>query len=331
MCQAVQKLSLEGLQMRISGVTYAVRKTHKTRNIVLTVIILILLAILAVVIISGYKSWTLLHPDKKPLDTFSSNIVPEYRDISFKGADSSIILKGWLFQAKNSEKAVILVHSYGNNRLQFGIETVDLIKEFLGKGYNVFTFDMRNSGESGGKDSTFGYNEKEDVKAAIRYMYSQGSKDITLMGFSTGASAAILAAAESESVDAVIADSPYADLHSYFVDSLEQWTRMPSFPFNRTIALGLEVTGGIETGNASPVNAVTAENPPNLLLIHARDDKFIPVINSIELFQKYSALNSSGAEFWQADGKGHADSFLNNKDEYMTRVFAFLDKVYPED
>jgi len=32
------------------------------------------------------------------------------------------------------------------------------------------------------------------------------------MGFSTGASACILAAAESDDVDAVIAESPYSDL-----------------------------------------------------------------------------------------------------------------------
>lgn len=317
--------------MRISGVTFAVRKSHKTRNIILTVIILILLAILAVVLISGYQSWTLLHPEKKPIDTFSSNIVPEYRDISFKSIDKSIILKGWLFQAKSSDRAVIFVHSYGNNRLQFGIKTVDLIKEFLNKGYNVFTFDLRNSGESGGKDTTFGYNEKEDIQAAINYMNSQGSKHITLMGFSTGASASILAAAESKSVDVVIADSPYADLNEYFSNSLNKWTHMPALLLNKTVSFAMEVTGDIDTANASPINVLTAEKPPHLLLIHGTGDKLIPVENSIELFQKYSALNSSGAEFWRTEDNGNATSFEKYPEEYLNRVFTFLEKVYPEE
>jgi len=316
--------------MRISGVTYAVRKTHKTRNIILTVTILLLVAILAVVIISGYNSWTLLHPEKKPIDTFSANIVPEYRDISFKGVDKSIILKGWLFQAKNSDRAVILVHSYGNNRLQFGIKTVDLIKEFLNKGYNVFTFDLRNSGESGGKDTMLGYTEKEDVQAAIKYMNEQGSKHITLMGFSTGASASILAAAESISVDAVIADSPYADLKSYLLKSLNRWTHLPSFPFNKTISFSMDVSG-IDFEKASPVNVLTAEKPPHMLLIHGQDDKLIPVENSIELYQRYSALNSSGAEFWRTEDDGNATGYEKFQKEYMERVFAFLDKVYPQE
>lgn len=317
--------------MRISGVTYAARKTHKARNTILTVTVLLFLAVFTVVIVSGYKSWTLLHPEKRPIDTFSSNIVPEYRDISFKGIDKSIILKGWLFQAKNSDHAVIFVHSYGSNRLQFGIKTVDLIKEFLNQGYNVFTFDQRNSGESGGKDTTFGYYEKEDVQAAISYMNSQGSKHITLMGFSTGASASILAAAESKSVDAVIADSPYADLKDYLKESLNGWTNYPAFPFNQTISYAIEVAGSIDTVNASPINVLTAENPPNLLLIHGSGDKLIPVENSIELFQKYSALNSSGAEFWRTEDAGNATSFEKYKDEYLSRVFTFLDKVYPQE
>ncbi len=317
--------------MRISGVTYAVRKTHKTRNIILTVIILLLLSVLAIVIVSGYKSWVLLHPEKKPIDTFSSNIVPEYKVVSFKGDDKSIILKGWLFQTKNSDRAVIFVHSYGNNRLQFGLETVDLIKEFLNKGFNVFTFDLRNSGESGGKDTTFGYNEKKDVQAAISYVNAQGSRHITLLGFSTGASASILAAAESKSVDAVIADSPYADLGAYLSKSLNKWTNLPSFPFTKTISFSMEVTGDIDTASVSPLNALTASTPPNLLLIHGRGDPLIPVENSIELYQKYSAMNSSGAEFWMTEDKGNATSYLTYREAYLERLFSFLDRVYPKE
>lgn len=316
--------------MRISGVTYAVRKTHTARNVTLTIIILLFLAILTVIILSGYKSWTLLHPEKKPIDTFSSNIVPEYRNISFKSTDPSIILKGWLFQAKNSDKAVILVHSYGNNRLQFGLKTVDMIKEFLNKGYSVFAFDLRNSGESGGKDTSFGFNEKEDVLAAVNYVKSQGSSHITLMGFSTGASASILAA-ENRSVDAVIADSPYADLKSYLAQSLNQWTHLPALILNYTISLSMELTGDLDMKGASPVTALTAERPPYLLLIHGRGDQLIPVENSIELNQKYSALNSKGAEFWTTEDDGDAASYLKDPGEYMSRVFSFLDKVYPQE
>jgi dipeptidyl aminopeptidase/acylaminoacyl peptidase len=321
-------------RVRITGVTYAVKKVRRTKLIVLSFLLLIIISLIAVVSLSGYKSWGLLHPDKKPVDAFSSNIVPEYRDITFRGVDSTILLKGWLFEKKNSDRTIILVHSYGSNRLEFGVETVDMIKDFMNNGYNVLTFDLRNSGESGGNNCTFGYSEKDDIKAAIKYMRNQGSKHITLIGFSTGASASILAAAESTSskgtplVDAVIADSPYSDLRTYFHRSLDKWTGLPSFPFNRTTALGIDFTGGIKAKEASPLNAITAENTPHLMLIHSRNDDLFPVINSIELYQKYSGLNPSGAEFWQTEYEGHAKGYIVDREEYMKRVFSFLDRVY---
>lgn len=324
------------VKMRITGVTYAVRKTHRARYVILAILVLLFVAAAAVIGLSVSESWQLLHPDKKPIDAFSSNIVPEYRDISFKGTDSTIVLKGWLFQVRNSKRAAILVHSHGKNRLQFGVDTVYLIKEFMNHGYSVFTFDLRNSGESGGKDCTFGYYEKDDVKAAIKYVRSQGYNDIVLMGFSTGASAAILACAESTladgtaMVDAVIADSPYSDLKSYFLSSLHKWTGLPSFPFNRTVAFAFSVTGGFKFEDASPVDVMTAENLPHLMLIHSRNDDLVPVINSIELYQQYSALNASGAEFWQTEYEGHASGYMEDRDEYMERIFSFLDRVYQD-
>ena len=141
--------------MRISGVTFAVRKTHRTRNTIIAIVVILLLAILAVVVISAYQGWSILHPEKKDIEAFSSNIVPEYRDISFKGADKNIILNGWFFQSGSSDKTVIMAHSYGSNRLEFGMQTLDIIKDFLNKGYNVFTFDLRYSGKSGGKFTSF--------------------------------------------------------------------------------------------------------------------------------------------------------------------------------
>lgn len=316
--------------MRISGVTFAVRKTHKTRNIVLTVATLFLLTVLAIVIISAYQGWSLLHPERKDIDAFSSNIVPEYRNISFKSSDSKMVLQGWLFQTKNSDKTIIMAHSYGKNRLEFGIQTIDLVKSLMNKGYNVFTFDFRSSGKSGGEMSTLGYNEKDDLLAAINYVKQQGSKHIVLLGFSTGASASILAAAESKYVDAVIADSPYSDLRSYLEGNLNRKTRLPAFPFNQSVLICMEIMGGIDTANASPVNSLGKMSPAWLMLIHARNDNQIPAKSSEELYAAYSRDNAGKAELWETEGTGDAASYIDNPSEYMNRVFAFLDKVYPQ-
>jgi dipeptidyl aminopeptidase/acylaminoacyl peptidase len=315
--------------MRISGVTFAARRTHRARNTVLTVVILLLLAVLAVIIISAYQGWSLLHPEKKDIDAFSSNIVPEYRDISFKDSDGKLILQGWLFPVKNSGRAVIMAHSYGKNRLEFGIQTIDLVKFFMNKGYNVFTFDFRNSGKSGGDMSTMGYYEKEDLQAAISYVRRQGPEHIVLLGFSSGASASILAAADSGNVDAVIADTPYSDLGSYLEDSLNKKTGLPAFPFNKTILISMELMGGIDASNASPMDSLKELSPAWLFLIHGRDDAEIPVENSRSLYAAYSKLNPGKTELWETDAEGSNGSYAASPDEYLERLSSFLNKVYP--
>lgn len=313
--------------MRISGVTYTARKNHKTKYVILTSIVLLLIIALTVAIISLYSGWDLLHPAKKDIAAFSSNIVPEYREKNFTGEDKNVLLNGWFFQTKSSDKTVILVHSFGKNRLEFGNKSVDMIKDLLNKDYNVFTFDLRNSGKSGGKMSTFGYSEKDDVQAAIDYVKQQGSKHIILIGFSTGASACILAA-EGKNVDAVIADSPYADLYSYLSGNLDKWTGLPSFPFNRTILTCIELIIGIDTNSVKPVDVLKNLPPCHLMLIHGKGDGIISPANSQKLYSTYSSIDSNLAEIWETDDTGNATSYPNNQTEYMQKIFTFLDKIY---
>lgn len=321
--------------MRISGVRYSSRKTHKARNTILTVISLLLLVVFTLVVISAYNSWKLLHPDRKDVEVFSSNIVPEYRDINFIGSDKSIVLKGWFFQLKSSDRTVILAHSYGKNRLEFGDKSVNMIKSFLDKGYNVFTFDFRNSGQSGGDYTTMGYYEKEDLKAAVTYVSRQGSKHVVLMGFSTGAAASIMAAEDLNAegaqgqvkVEAVIADSPYASLQDYLKKDLNRWVRLPSFPFNSTILYAMEIISGMDTVNANAAGLLRNLPPCRLLLIHGKGDNIIPVENSRELNSVYLGIAPGLSDIWETDDNGNAESYLKNPEEYMTRVFEFLDKI----
>ena len=312
--------------MRISGVTYSARKTHKARNTIITVIILLLLVVLTVVIISAYNGWQLLHPARKDIEAFSSNIVPEYRDISFRGTDKDILLKGWFFQIKNSDRTVILAHSYGKNRLEFGEKSISMIKSFLDKGYNVFTLDFRNSGQSDGKYTTLGYYEKDDLKAAIKYIKDQGSKHIVLMGFSTGAAASMLAA-EEEKVEAVIADSPYAHLEDYLKRDLNRWVSLPPFPFNNTILYVMETMSGMDTSNADIEKSLEKLSPGRLLLIHGKGDGIIPVENSRSLNSRYAEIAPGMSEIWETDDTGNATSYLKYPEEYMNKVFEFLGKI----
>ncbi|NLL05910.1 MAG: alpha/beta hydrolase [Clostridiaceae bacterium] len=306
--------------MRISGVSYAQRKTHRVRKIIMALIILVLLASIALIGVSTYTGWMLTHPKRRALPVFSSNIVPEYRNISFKDIKDQITLKGWFFEVKGSNKTVIIAHGYRQNRLPHGENSFPLIKYLLNQGYNVLTFDFRNSGESEGKVTTVGIYEKDDLLGAIKHAKKLGSKQIVLLGFSMGASTSIVAASESEDVDAVIADSPFSDLEEYLDANLSVWSNLPSFPFNQTTYLSMKILEGINPKEFSPRAVIKDIAPRPVFLIHSKDDTMIPVENSYEL------LNAGGnnVKLWETKDVDHIESYPKLTDEYLKKLGEFL-------
>lgn len=315
--------------MNISGITYANKRNVKFgRTIMLTIIILILLALVAIFGISAYVGWSLIHPEKRSLPKFSTNIVIEYDDVQFKDISKTISLKGWYFKAKGSDKTIIMAHGYKNNRLQFDEKTLEMISGLQSKGFNVLTFDFRNSGLSGGDKTTIGIYEKDDLLGAIRYAKSLGNKHIVLMGFSMGASTSIHAAAQSPDVEAVIADSPFDDLDTYLKDNLSVWSSLPKFPFNETILLTVKLMANVDPKKLSPKEDIKSIAPRPVMLIHGKDDNSIPIRNSEEIYKAYFAKNNQNITLWKVEGARHVGSYEKDTKEYMKRVYDFLGKVY---
>ncbi|HOV25131.1 MAG TPA: alpha/beta hydrolase [Pseudobacteroides sp.] len=317
--------------MNISGVTYAYNKNVRFRKtMILIIFVLIIVAFIGVLGISAYVGWSLIHPERAELPKFSSNIVIEYEDVQFKDINNTITLKGWNFKAKNSDKTIIMAHGYRNNRLQFDEKTLDLISGLQSKGFNVFTFDFRNSGISEGDKTTIGIKEKDDLLGAIKYVKSIGGKHIVLMGFSMGASTAIHAAAENADVEAVIADSPFADLDAYLKDNLSVWSSLPKVPFNDTILFMLKFIANLDPKTMVPKKDIQSVAPRPVMLIHGKDDDAIPIKNSEEIYEAYTQINKENITFWKVDGAKHVGSYEKNTEEYIKNIYDFLEKVYEE-
>ena len=314
--------------MKISGITYAPRKTRKIKYYVILSSTLVMSVILIIMLVSIYVGWSLTHPKKMDIPAFSANIVPEYKDATFLDTSGKVTLRGWLFETKGSDKTIILAHGYKQNRLEFGEHTLDLIKSCLNKGYNFLAFDFRNCGLSGGTLTSVGEYEKYDLLGAIKYAKAHGSKHIILLGYSMGASTSILAASESKDIDAVIADSPFANLDDYLNKELPVWSKLPAVPFNKTILFSMKALTGVDPGKVSPKDIIAKMAPTPLLLIHSKDDKQVSVDNSKKLYDIYSKVVGTKAEFWETSGVDHVGSYEKSPIEYMNRIFDFLDKVY---
>ena len=308
--------------MKISGITYVSRKTHTGSKVFVILLVLILIVAIATLVYSSFIGWNLTHPSKKALTipAFASGNSPVYQSISFLDKSKSITISGWYFKANSSAKAIILSHGYGMNRQQFSQK---MITSLISKGFNVLTFDFRNSGESGGNLTSVGYYEKDDLLGAIQYVKSQNIKHIVLLGFSMGASTSLIAAAQSPDVDGVIADSPFANLDDYLNTQLPVWSHAPEFPFNQIILTSMKLLTGIDASKVSPKDSIVKIAPRPILLIHSIDDKTISIENSRALKE----IAGSSAELWETSGVDHVGSYDAFPTEYMSRLYTFLDKA----
>lgn len=171
------------------------RKQRYFLKILAFVSTIIAIVFIVLAIASFRRANEITRIDSKPLANFSANVMPDYQNVSFRSLDESINLRGWFFPTKGTVNGtVIIVHSYGQNRLPFDSKHAKLYERIIEEGYQIMAFDLRASGESSGELQTFGYNEWEDVVAAMQHSYQLSGVDrFVLYGIGTGVTASLRA------------------------------------------------------------------------------------------------------------------------------------------
>ncbi|HEX6511026.1 MAG TPA: alpha/beta hydrolase [Chloroflexota bacterium] len=266
----------------------------------------------------GYVAWTLTHPARKPLDAVPAGF--SYRDVQFQSASDHLRLSGWFLDAE-SDKTVIMVHGYRDNRLQDKVPALGVARGLVDHGYNFLAFDLRDSGQSEGGLSTIGVYEQRDVIGAIDYVRGLGApgRHIALLGYSMGAATALLTAAQTP-IDAVIADSSFADLYPYLDESLPVWSHLPPFPFTPLILRLEPALTGVDPALAGPVRAVPKIKAP-ILFIHGLADTQVPYRNSQQLL---AAARNPAGQLWLVPSADHVKSFQADPRGYWDHVLPFL-------
>jgi dienelactone hydrolase len=118
--------------------------------------------------------------ERNPITRTPKELGLDYENVSFKSLDD-VNLKGWFIPSENSDKLVIFNHFMLGNRAgakpqeDWGNITVDFMpiyQHLVEAGYSVFTYDLRNHGESDMfENGRLGLTntEYQDVVASIRY------------------------------------------------------------------------------------------------------------------------------------------------------------------
>lgn len=140
-------------------------------------------------------------------------------------------------------------------------------------GYNSLLVEQRARGLSEGEEIGFGMTEWRDVKAAADYLDGFGLP-VAVMGTSMGAGAAIVAAAEVDTIDAVIAVSSPSSVEDMFLIYMDmfgipRFAAVAEMPF---VALHLGLHFGFDALAYMPVKAVAKLGARPLLLMQSTGD-----------------------------------------------------------
>lgn len=122
-----------------------------------------------------------------------------------------------------------VIYCHGNSGCRADASEAAII--LLPSNITVFTLDFSGSGLSGGEHVTLGWNEKDDLKAVVECLRSDGNVSmIGLWGRSMGAVTSLMYGAEDPSIAGMVLDSPFSDLVDLMTELVDTYKiRIPKF------------------------------------------------------------------------------------------------------
>jgi len=293
--------------------------------IVVKVVVPVILVLLLVIygLISFIIASSVTKADRKEQEDHPSAHNLDFEDVEFVSRRRDVTLRGWFIFGQEEKPTLIFVHGIGSMRS--GDRAVELASRLVGNGFNVLMFDLRGHGSSEGDQVSGGYFEQLDVLGAIDFLTDRRilPHRIGLVGFSMGASTALLAAAQEPAIGALVADSPYAKASDLIAHEAARRTVLPRWItpiFVPTAVLMANWFYGIDLGALVPEAAVVDLDYP-ILVIHGTDDRRIPYQQG----QRVHQSAPTGSIIWLVPDVDHVDAFATYPEEYVERVKAYLD------
>jgi alpha-beta hydrolase superfamily lysophospholipase len=279
------------------------------------------------------RTHVLVHPPDWTVELDAAKAGCPVERVRFTSTDG-IPLVGWFVPgaggAPASGSGATIVASHGSHATGPGYYfSVAFLRD---AGYNVFVFDHRAHGQSGGKTTTLGPLEVRDMRGAVAYLAARPDVDprrIGAMGCSMGSAVSIGAAAEDTGIRAVVADSVFANAREVW----ERWgqvrvrgTRL-RWSWGWLMRAGAWVMTGYPVGTFSPEELIGEISPRPVLLIHGEyDNGACTVADAKRLYQ----AAGEPKELWLVPKAWHCHAHTLLAEVYEERVRSFFDEALLE-
>ena len=236
-------------------------------------------------------------------------------------AKDGLKLHGYWIPAEEPRGTILLAHGYRSTILvDFGLA----FAFYHALGMNILVPHQRAHAQSEGRYITFGVKESEDMKCWIDYHNkTYGNIQMILSGLSMGASTVLYLADQNlpENVKCIIADCGFTSPKDILDKVYRSVVHLPSGPSLWAAELFARVFAGFSLTVKDTRDVLKKAKLP-VLMIHGLSDDFVP---SDMTRQGYDSCFGA-KEILLVEGAGHGTSFLVDKQTYITRVVAFLEK-----
>jgi pimeloyl-ACP methyl ester carboxylesterase len=258
-------------------------------------------------------------------------------DISFTSTDGLKLRGCYLPTTNGTRKGVILFGlEFGSNRWA----AVPACADLRAAGFDVFAYEPRNQGDS---DTQPGFEpmqwitdrEVNDCRAALDYLKKRADANpcgIGLYGFSKGANAGLLVAADDPWIRCAVTDGAFGT-YSVVVPYMRYWYAIYNEDYALHGLLNAWYYGRIalvsmrKNGEQRGVRYVHVEDAIRrfrrpLLMIHGGADTYIKVDMAKSLF----AYARPPKELWVVPDAKHNQAPVVAQDEYRQRVVGFFER-----
>ncbi len=280
-------------------------------------IILVLLLVVPLLILGGFwfAASSLIAPVNQTVIDCPTELKCENTEFA---SESGANIKGWLVRGEPGKGAVILMHGVRGNRAAM-LERM----QFLNKsGYGVLAFDFQASGESIGKQVTFGYLESRDAEASIKYLHEKmPDEKIGVIGISMGG-AAFLLQPNPQKVDALVLEMVYPSMRTAIDNRLNMWLFSGADNFSPLLTAQFPLRLGISADEMRPLTKISEFEIP-LLEIAAENDRHTTLAESRQLFE---AANEP-KQLWIVPNAEHQDLYKLTPESYQEKITNFFEKT----
>ena len=271
---------------------------------------------LIVVAIVGTISvgWLLAHPVQTRIGNPPADLNAE--PVTF-ASDSGANIHGWWCPIQNGRGTVLLLPGVRANRLSM----VGRARFLHRAGYSVLLIDFEATGETKGDHITLGWKESRDALAATNFIRQiDPTTRVAIIGSSLGGVAALLATPPLK-VDALVLEEVYPTLEIATRNRMENYLGVFGRILTPLLLNQLRWRLGVSASQLRPIDHIASVQCP-LLIISGEKDRNTRVTDTRMLAEH--ARNPK--EVWFVPAAGHVDLHRVARQEYETRVLAFLAK-----